>query len=301
MTEDVFQNPIVLSVIEKYIQFSSLEDFICAVSDIFDNPVLVTDSSFKILAFSKQREVDDDLWNETVHAGYYTDGSIIEIMEKYRSDDINIKNNVPFYRQHERSNYARAISKLIGVGGIYGSIVVLQVTELTDAQKAVLPFVSDLTKKFIEHQENDIQYKGIRHQEAVLIDLLLGNIKNLSQLKNRIIATNLENANHFQLLSVPILEYNKIVVRNLREHFQSLFPRCWVVYHNNHLHILRISQNPIAESVFLFDKVEQLMQEYTSRICFGASLANLLHYLNKAKKICIHWQLHKVLGTKALL
>ncbi|MDR1246545.1 MAG: helix-turn-helix domain-containing protein [Clostridiales Family XIII bacterium] len=277
--------------INAYLKSSGIHEFVQMFSDIVGNPVVVVDNSYKILAYSRIDGLDDEPWRKSIDNGYYSDDIIEEILSKYRIDDIGRKDNNPFFRFFERSKYKRIVSKLVSGEELMGSIAVLCVEEGKIDVQGVLPLASDLAAKFVAHGRDGFSLSGNYSYEAVLIDLLLGNVKSELQMRNRIIATQLEKANCFQLLTIPIIAHNVIAARNIKDNCERLFPHCWVIYYDNHIHILRISQGFIARSDFINKKIEELVNRYSSRISISEPLSDLfklpVHYRRNLRALMI--------------
>jgi sugar diacid utilization regulator len=246
-------------------------------------PILVIDNAFKILAYAKVDNLDDQMWNKTLSDGYYGDEVIKEIIEKHWAEDKKISNNDPFFRTHVSSQYRHLISRIMFEGTFFGSIVILCIKDDVDDLVKRMRFISDMLSKFFIQDER-IRVNEHRYNEAIFIDLLMGNINTTALLHNRLFSTSLENYASFQLLSVPLKDHNKIAASNLIKNFEVMFPGCWVVNYGGYVHVLRAFNGKVKISEDTGNRLTKIAERYFTQICLSGVMMDLLelpvHYQN---------------------
>ncbi|MDR1570957.1 MAG: helix-turn-helix domain-containing protein, partial [Clostridiales Family XIII bacterium] len=296
-----FQNPGAIETINAYLRSSGLHEFAEMFSGIIGNPVVIVDNSYKVLAHSQAGGLDDDSWRESIENGYYSDDIIKEIISKYRSDDIGKRNNTPFYRFFDRSKYKRIVSRLVNGEEIIGSIAALCVNDTGIRIEGLIPLASDLAAKFVAHGREDFRLNSNYSYEAVLLDLLLGNVKNELEMRNRIIATKLEKASCFQLLTIPLMAHNIIAARNIKDNCERLLPYCWAIYHDSHIHILRISQGFIVRNGLVDEKIQELAGRYSSQVSMGEPFSDLFRLPEHYKRNLMTLKISRMLNDRSAL
>jgi sugar diacid utilization regulator len=281
--DTVFHDSFGANVFHKYTLSKNLQDFVNRLFPLTEMPIIVIDNAFKILAYTKTDNLDDKMWNETMGSGYYGDEIIQEIIEKHWVEDQKISSNEPFFRTHVSSQYRHLISRIMFEGTFFGSIVILCVKDDVDDLFKRMRFISDMLSRFFIQDER-IQVNKHRYNEAIFIDLLMGNIKTAALLHNRISSTDLESYAYFQLLSVPLKDHNKIAASNLIKNFEEMFPACWVVNYDEYIHALRAFNGKVKISKETGHRLNAIAERYFTQICLSGVTADLLelpiHYRN---------------------
>jgi sugar diacid utilization regulator len=281
--DTVFNDSFGANVFQKYTLSRNLKDFVNRLFPLIEMPIIVIDNAFKILAYANVDSLDDKMWNATLGSGYYGDEVIKEIIEKHWVEDQKISSNDPFFRTHISSQYRHLISRIMFEGTFFGSIVILCVKDDVDDLFKRMQFISDMLSKFFIQDER-LQVNKHRYNEAIFIDLLMGNIKTATSLHNRISSTDLENYTYFQLLSVPLKDHNKIAVSNLMKNFEEMFPSCWVVNYDEYVHALRAFNGKVKISEETGNRLNKIAERYFTQICLSGVTTDLLelpiHYRN---------------------
>jgi hypothetical protein len=269
------------SILEIYIKASNIHEYIQSLSFLLDNPVVVIDPTFTIISHSDIKDIDDSLWTTGILNGHYTDQIIEEIIEKHRQRDLKINNNQPYIRENVPSKYKRIISNLCLKGSVYGSLVVLHMNGIQEEIEDILPLASDLTLKFLNFDKTDTAINMLNdnsaYYEMIFMNLLLGNIQETDMSANRVIGMLQESARYFQLLSVPIVEFNKIAVRNLKKNLESLIHNTWVIYFKNYIHVLRMANTIFADDENKLVEIRSILRDFSARVCYSETFTNIFH------------------------
>lgn len=257
---------------------STLNEFLNEVAKIIENPVIVVDNVFKVLAGSSTQNIEDEAWCQAVEYGYYSDELILQILEKSSSRDILIDNHNPVERGPLLSPYKRLVSRLIYRGRPYGSLVVLCVNEETPELLELMPFISDLTVKMSGISRQDVAFNDAIIYEMVFTDLIQDNIHTHSVLQSRIAAAGLDkDYKYFQLHTVPLHPSNRITAGSMKRTFERLLIKNWTVFYEDQLLILSMSKEPLRTSNFPNDSVEAVLRPYNLYMCSSDVFSELLH------------------------
>lgn len=186
-----------------------LEDMVKSASEILDNPVIVIDSSYRILVSSDTSEIKDNYWIENIKKGYcsYDYISYVRNIKSFKQAPNNIK---PFVINCDKSPIERWLTKIFVHGKLAGYIVLLlSKSEMKEKYKEILPVISNVISKELERTEGRKNLNNIDY-ENFLRDILDGNIKNNYSLKEKLKSYSYKFKSKFVLLTFDISKYEAI-------------------------------------------------------------------------------------------
>lgn len=193
------------SIFSALIKGNSLKELIDIGTKILGNPIIVTNSAYKILAMS-DIDVDDPFWQFVKTHGYCSQKSI----NKYKHEGIAKKvceSEAPILLTKGMENEKQIISKRLSVENkIIGYIGVHGINKkFTTSDLDTINILSDIIS--IE-MKNDLYEEGLTHtaHEDILIDLLNNEIPTTSILKNRLKGANWSLKKYFCLIKIPLSE-----------------------------------------------------------------------------------------------
>lgn len=281
-----FRDDLSARLFECFTASPDLSSFVRAVSEVYQNPVMVVDNTFKILAHSGEKGVDDASWLESIRHSYYSNEILSDIFFRYRKGGDNLHTTPkPFFRCYECSEYVRMISRLVSGGKPLGSVVVLCANVPTQAQEDNMPFLSELAVRYLLPGYYDGKASGQINYDSLFLDLLQGNIRTRTLLQNRLMAKRLEGGRFYQLFTLKITQSGlEEAIHLLSSKMKSALPVCWTLLTGSYYNALWIDQRPITDTGRVCAELEQLFTQFPVRICHSPVFDDLLavhsHYQN---------------------
>lgn len=148
-------------LIDTFIHGKGLQDIIYTGYKLLKNPIILIDSSSKLLAYSGSIEVKDVFWNDLVLNGYFSYESVSMIEAKKINHIVN-SNAGPVYIGKEIFSVARLISKIVMDNKTVGSIAILEYEKPFSENDIVLfkllsdIISSEMGKKDLSKTQRDI-------------------------------------------------------------------------------------------------------------------------------------------------
>lgn len=204
---------------------SGLQRLIELGSDMFENPILLIDTSLKTLAFSNTKINDDPVWNEYVTSGYASLSSVNYYTANKLSQLVN-QSESPFFWTDPYSKYPRIMSKVVIDGKQIALLSIIaheKPFQEQDLELAVL-----LSKAIaIELQKNKfIHYsQGVMH-ENFIEELLTGITKDSKVIAERIKVLNIRFRKNLYTLTLDISSFDnsKTSLAYLRNELEQRLP-----------------------------------------------------------------------------
>jgi len=252
-----------------------LQKLIDVAYDIFANPIGITDTAYKILAYSRNAEINDPTYKEQSKLGY-----IHEInLNAAKRDNFFVrarKSKHPVYLQRPEDSL-RWLVKSIRINNIVvGEVGMVEYNqpfrsidyELLDRFESLIAL--EMSKnKFYEDN------KGIMYN-YLLGDLLSGNLRTTNTIMQRLRYLNWKIYDYFKIM---VLFDQKAVIggykgEKIGQQLRQIIPDChWCVYQNN---IVVLLSRPQAEIFTLNEK--KMLEEFLLANELSAGVSN--HFSN---------------------
>ncbi|MGX8796703.1 PucR family transcriptional regulator [Fusibacter sp. JL298sf-3] len=230
LINEVFTDAMTLSAFKQYTSLQQLADH---GEHLFNNPVIIVDSSFRVIAHSNRDRIEDAVWKLNVQRGYCSYEFIAYV--RTMDDMKNSKNNsVPFPLKCYKSPYDRYASKVFLEGKLVGYILVLlQNKGLSESDKNMLYEIAGLSgacfKALLSHK--NMLY--IEH-ENFLMDLLDKRISSQEVLDEKIKIHNEFLKSKYVVICFDLTDFKVGTKKNdfLAESINHLFYRRHIYYEN---------------------------------------------------------------------
>lgn len=215
-------------------QCTSLQQLAEQAENLFNNPFIIIDSSFRVIANSNPERINDYLWKNNVEKGYCS----YEFIAYVRAmDDVkNTKNNSrPFPLNCYKSPYERYASKIYLNGRLVGYLLVLlQNKKFSEANKAMLYEIAQIAgnsfKQMLEHSN----LLHLEH-ENFLMDLFDNKINSQDSLNEKIKIYNESLKSKYVVICFDLTHYKVDTHEKdfLSNSIDKLLYRRHIYYENN--------------------------------------------------------------------
>ncbi|PWJ93190.1 PucR-like helix-turn-helix protein [Oceanotoga teriensis] len=251
-------------------------------SEILNNPVILVDSAYKIIAHSKKAEIEEKFWKENIEKGYCSYEFIKEV-KKIKEVKQAPNSNYPFVVTCYASPIKKMVSKVIIDHRCMGNIIVLESKKNFDEESfKLLKTLSDVISEKLDKNGNYKNLKGLMY-ENLFLDLLEGNIKNENILKERAMSCDFNLNKDYFIFCVQlskIEEKNKL--KNLYSFIQEKFLNFKTVYYKENFIVLI---DKIDMSIIEDEDIKTILNKnnvYVGISDFFSDIINMKKYYNQS-------------------
>ncbi|WP_461207798.1 PucR family transcriptional regulator [Clostridium sp. DL1XJH146] len=261
------------SLLSSLLDNKGLNDMVRLSSEILDNPVIIIDSSYRIIASSDTKEINDNYWIENIKKGYcsYDYISYVRKIKSFKESPNNMK---PFVVICDKSPIERWLCKIFIHGKLAGYIVLLLTkSAMQEKYKEILPMIANVVSKELERTEGRKNINNIDY-ENLLRDILDHNIKDADSLNEKLKSYNYKFKNKYFLLTFDIRDYNAInkSPRYLSSNLEGFFHNKPSIYYEDYIVILYDFEEKHFISLYTEEKYEELERFVdTNNIFLGIS------------------------------
>ncbi len=261
-TRDFFQCDIEMeryaaALFQSYIINKGLSNIVQEASNMLNNPIVVIDLSYKILAYSNIKEVKDKLWIDNIKKGYCSYEFIVAV-KKMRSVQAGMKSDEPYEVSSKKSPILKLISKVkIDNKHIANVILIQSKTMILQRDKDLLEITSKIIAEELKKNKFYRNSKKLIYEEFIY-NLLEDKSQEVDVFREIIINQSLEFGKKLSVLVFDISKYNPYRNKfgHLRDVFSILFPNEKLVYYKDDI-------------VIIYDKdkdINKITEEYISKV-----------------------------------
>lgn len=232
----------VLTVYQELMKTILEDDPIQTVADkcekVLQNPVAVMDSSFKLLAWTKDSAIKDDYWVEIIENGYPTLATITAIQKAngYKSFlqpcIIEPVNN---------SNVRKILIRLQSGKSNLGYLAVLEETHIfTDYDLELVNLISKIMSKLLSYQNTETNKCDNDRYEQLVIDILEHGQISENQINKRLPYLKWNFSDKYYLLTIDITEQENFDTLScyFKNAVRKLYPCCNLLIYNQQILII---------------------------------------------------------------
>lgn len=226
-------------LLNAFLNSNSLDDLAETAAGLVQNPVMVMDASYKVLAYSKLSKIEDILWLQTLEMGSFT-SEYISAIRPFNSSVVIPKGNQPYHLKTNMSPTRWLIIRLYAHSVHLGYLVTLEANQLFQIDSELYKLISDVIAKTIKSDKALHSQKDYMTFESILVDLINGNITNKSIFFKNIKEVNFGHGSSFQLICLKISNYSHSSASDnyLKYTLEAILPKIWSFHYNDHILIL---------------------------------------------------------------
>jgi len=227
------------ALLNSIIKGNGIDNIVKAAAEILDNPIIIIDASYKILAYSDASKITDPYWKENIKRSYCSYDFIVAV-KKMKSIQQGLKTHHPFEIVCNGSPIKKMLYKIEIDNKHVGNVIVLECNKpFTQRDEELIVLISkviakEMKKENIYRNANDLVY------ENLLLDLLDKKIKDQNTVKERIQDAGIRLDKKFVIIVFDISKYNSKGKYSgyLSDSIQSLFTVKGSVYYNDYIVML---------------------------------------------------------------
>lgn len=232
-----------LRLYEELSSDRGIQKIIDTASELLHNPILVSDTSFKLLAHSSNKDVNDELWLKIINNGYHPKDFIHEIIKENLSEVI-FGSNKPVIIKDAYSHH-RYISKKINIGGraIAVATVIEYYQEFQEHNSRILEALCKIIACEFSKNTYLNQSRGLMY-ECLIEELLTNSYLKIDFIEERLEYINLKLKDSLYAFVASLMNENpnKVLLPYLRNELESIIPDGKCIIYQESL-VMLISQN----------------------------------------------------------
>lgn len=264
-------------LLDALIKDRGIKHIINIGSDILNNPVILIDAGYKILAHSDMEMITEPFWIKNINMGYCSYEFISEV-KKIRSVQKSPNSNKPFQVICSESPIKKLVSKVLIDKNIVGYIITLESNEkFSDNTHKAIKLLSNVISE--ELKKNDVyrNLNGLMY-ENLIIDLIEKNVTDNKTLVERTKSAKCNFGNNLYLLIMDISNYNfpNTSSNFLKQSLDKILPNHKSLFYKNNILILLDFKNNSKLNSNIKAKLNNFIQKHSIILSASNSFSNIL-------------------------
>lgn len=268
-------------LLDSLISGKGIEHIVNVGCEILGNPICILDLSFKLIASSKNIEVDDPIWIELLTKGYCS-YEFVPMANIQKFIEVVHKSSSPIFMGKDKFRIPRIISNIKVANKIVGYITSLECEKPFTRSDIDLIFLlckvvsSEMQKsKFVQN------IKGLRYENFIM-DLLCGKDLDKKAIEERLSFLDLHFQNNLYVFvaTVPQNNFVNISLHRIRDTIEYTLVNSKSIIYNDSVVVLISSNNKLS---FDKDAFKKLTDFFKKNNIYGG-LSRCFHDLADIKK-----------------
>jgi sugar diacid utilization regulator len=235
-------NPAV-SLLDSLAHGNGLKDLMNIGSEFIDNPVILLDSSFSVLEYSKNIPISDDIWTRNINRGYCS-YEFISYVQKQKEIRGSTLSSDPFVFKCIASPYIKYVSKIVLDCRLVGYLVLLECN--ANVRSEHLSLLKILNNAIAEELRSNLFYRTTKgnNYENLIYDLLEDTIKDENVALEKMRNSNCTFSRNLFLVTIDLSNYKQISPNQpLKNYLDSIFINSRFIYYKEDIVILLDSRD----------------------------------------------------------
>lgn len=254
MKQIYISNP-ATSLLNSLAQGKGLKYLLQIGAESLNNPIILIDGEFSVLASSTNKEIKDSLWKENIEMGYcsYEFIAAVKKLKSVKESPLTIE---PYKVICDESSINKFVSKIIIGGKVVAYLLLLQ--EEGEVLEEHLNIFKVLNSAITEELKSNATYKNIKgvKYENLLLDLLEGKITEEAVALERMKSAECNFSEEMYVLLLDISTYAlNVKDKNLKASIEEAFIGAKSIYYKDDIIIL-LNKNSKHQSF------EQLLENF---------------------------------------
>lgn len=230
-----------------------LQDLLTLSEPIFRNHIVVQDSTFKLLYYTKGIETTDVVTNKLIQYGYHPPETLQLFQKLRRLEEYEKSYELVVSRDYATSEY-EVVKQMFHTGGS----IAIQVVMVCCGRPATEGLL-ELFKKFLEYikiyvDRDNVAYGGNKAIKTLAMDLIMKNVGSQEEARNRAAYSGFPFEGNFRLIVLSFADEGNIPLSRLVQSFAEVFPQASVFSQNRNVLILDIERGETAQFKSVIDR-----------------------------------------------
>ena len=268
------------TILHAVAMHGSINDIISTFSELVDNPVVLADTSTKLIARSRHNISDSILWNDHTRYGCFTYETMQLIDYKRMCKALNCGD---IYLQKMTSKY-NTLNKAISINGaVIGYISILDANHsFSDNDKKELSHIAKALDYYFKHDDS-YQFVWDAKRESFFRNLLERPIVNIDDTTNRARSLNIQEDIVYYIVAATSPSWEESTnLTQVRKDITNLFPSSYSLIYKHSIVLIVPEKACLPEERFPAELCKYLKAQNIvigiSRGCFGVSSIHEQYY-----------------------
>lgn len=272
------------SLFTAYISGAGLSAIVQTAAELLQNPVIVFDSSFKIVAHSDQADIDDYIWSDNIRKGYCS-YDFIAAVNKMNSVQRGKQTDESYEVTCEETSNSKLISKIKVGGKQIGNVLLLGCKNSFRAKDNEM--LSIAATILAEEMGKSSYYRNTKNMkvEDFICGLLEEQLRDSNIIHDRMRSAGLKFGKNLLVLLFDLTRYDGSGRYDdyLRERLQQLFPFSPFTYYDGQ--IVMIHDGDLSKKL-----VHKQLQEFLVQTGIFLGISNTFTSLTQCRRHYLHSQ-----------
>jgi len=225
-------------LLESLFQGKGIQNVVDIGSILIDKPMFVRDTSFKLLAHTKNVEIDDGAWNNVVKKGYHPYEDVKKMMRVRAFEQLNKSKTPILIKSTRKPRISRVWSKIRIDETAVGHLVVLGYKkEFSHEDMEIIQLISNAIS--LEMRKDGNFYNGLKN-EGFIKDLLSGKLQDQEEIQERLQYLDCKFTNRLYILTAIFSddEYSNMPKFFMKEHLNRMIPESTALVYKDHIVVI---------------------------------------------------------------
>ena len=272
-------------LLDALIKEKGLKYIVNISSEILQNPVILIDSGFKILAHSDMEDITEPFWHNNINMGYCS-YEFISAVKKIKSFQSSPNTNEPFIVICPESPIRKLVSKVIIDGNSVGYVIILESNEkFTDNTHEVIKLLSNVISEELKKDQVYRNLNGLMY-ENLIVDILEKSVADEKTLNERMKSANCNFGDNLYLLIAEISHYNTTNTppNYLKQSLEQIFTEHKSLFYKDHILILVDLKKDSSINPDTKKKLVEFLEKHGIILAVSSSFHNILDMQNSYKQ-----------------
>lgn len=253
-----------ISLLDCIIKSKELREVIETGFDILNNPIMLMDTSYKVLSYKTNETIDDPVWSDLVEHGY-SSRKFVSLFKSERIIEKILKNDIPIIlNTGVAETIRRILGKIMLNGSCMGYLAVLEYNHLfSDQDVQITRLICEVISSLMQNSGNHMKNTSGLMYENVIHDLLEQRIVDTKTLAGRLEACDWKPGENMLVVTVDMCKYNDIsFIDYFKNKLNTILPDAKTVcYDDSLVAVIDIDQRSFAEACGVQDHLSSFADE----------------------------------------
>lgn len=259
-----------------FLREEPLQSLLNLAAEIIGNPIMIIDTSYRIIGSSEIYSCEDEQWNESIEKGYWSYEFISQFnqLSKIRHEAIE---TLPFVAGCLMSPMRRCISKLYAEKRKVGYLLSIESNQQFDERMVQeIEMAGKILSKALAFLVLQKEI-SVGKMENILSDILDNRIKDLEDLKKILQSTKLGTDSQYYMILIDIENYAVKDAKedSLNSKLIELFPKSILSYYEKNIILLIDSRKEKQEIMDFFEREEPVFKDKGLQIIISNQFGNM--------------------------
>ncbi len=259
----------------------SIQDVLDLSQDVIGNFISISDSSFSLIAYTKNIPCDDRISSQLIKYGHHTDETISMFRRNHLLEEWSGASANTSLRHSEADSELvefETVSKLFKFNSTY-YVNVVMTCNIKPATPAIIDLFSMLTDVLEVYTEQRWESKNRYHHpyDTFINDLLEGSVSSASIIEERAKSLGIATRGKFYLFMIPIVDTDAYSIYRMEGELSAIFPRndLFCVYDENLIVISRREDFFSPDGLEIREQLKGFLNKYDTVCGISSSFESL--------------------------